>query len=411
MIFDYLKESINNIRRNKKNKTLIIIFTLLFVLLFIDIIFYKNFKEFINLSTNKNVGFRTFTVYKEKITFNSAVAELKNIEEIVEVFPSSYYSYGIETDIRTNNLDGEIDLLYGTKNITPKSILGKQIEELQTGEIICPYDFYPDTSAYSLKIDSSKIIKPDESLNYEFNAFYLNVKIIDDKPIPDKERAIKKFKIVGLYDNKLVMNQNNQCYITPQDMKTLQSSLNPHLNYETSNDVFVYVVIDNAKNLDKVQEELKKIGYNLSQDTLMSIDKKSINLIITLSMTFLIVVIFTIILIQFSYINKKLENESQYLGILKACGYNKKQIILKQFVDVITTLTIIFIISITIFNILFILTINSSFNSFKYIGFEMSNSNYLLIIAFFITTSMILFMCYFMINKKINNSADYLLKE
>ena len=62
MISDYISSSLKNIRRNKKNVVLIVIFALLFLLLFLDVIFIKNFNGYFDYAVNNNVGFRTLSV-------------------------------------------------------------------------------------------------------------------------------------------------------------------------------------------------------------------------------------------------------------------------------------------------------------------------------------------------------------
>lgn len=411
MIHDNLIYSFKNIKRNKKNLTLIIILSLLFILLYIDVIFFKNINGFINASINRNTGFRTITVTKESISYLEGLKELRKVEHISEVYIPSYDRYSIETDININGLDGELELLYGTSNITPKTIVGKQMNELESGEMICPFVFYPDSGSYDFKIDENKIILPEDSLNYEFDVFYLNVKMIDGKTVVDEERAVKKFKIVGLYDNKLIMNLNNQCYITPDDMKVLQDSLNPQTNYEDMDYTFARVVIDDTRNLDNVKKNLRNLGYDFGNSTSTSIDTDAVNKITLLTITLFIIIICTIFLLLLMNLNKKIKDEYKQIGILRACGYTKKQVINKQNVECLVILFISFIISLILFSILFILIKDNLFKFTYYIGYKVENNIIILIILSILITLISSFFNYLLLFKKIDTPIDNILKE
>ncbi len=410
MLIDYIESSLKNIFRNKKNKFLIIIFTLLSLLLIIDIMFFYNINSYLNNSINKNMGFRTINVYKDEINYEDGVEELKKIEYIKEVFPTSYYKYGADTDIKINNLNGDIVFVYGTTNTAPKSVFGKQIEDLKPGETICPYLFYPDTGAYDLKIDKNKIIKKEQSLNYEFNAYYLEVKLINEEPVVSDELGSKKFKIVGLYDNQLIMNRNNECYVTPEDIRFFENNLNPHINPEKDN-FFVSIVVDKVTNLEKTKKIVKKLGYFANEGTVMYIDSNSITTITILFITFFVIILGVSFLILMSYIKKKLKNESKFIGIQRACGYNQQSTIIIQITEILISVIISIIISFVLYIVLYYSFAKKIFESTTYIGFEISNNILILTSLFIIVIILVVFISYILLAKELKKPIAYLLKE
>lgn len=411
MINDYIIEAYKNIIRNKKNIILISIFSLLLILLFLDIIFIKNFYSYVNYTVNNNIAFRTFTADKDGTNFTDGSNELKQLDNVAEVYIAAYDFFSVRTDLKFNGLDGILELDYGTENITPPSIMGKSIKDLKSGEMICPLDFYPDSLTNGLKIDGNKIVPPEKTLNYEFNVYYTIYKYENNELIVVDDNATKKFKIVGLYDNKLVMNENYQCYITPQDMKEFHKSLNPHINYDKDDSIFVNIVVDNAKNLNKVKNEVKSLGYFVSDDTTMTFDEKQINTLTLLAFSFFIIIIGAILFIYVSYLNKKAKSELNLWGILRSCGYTIDDILKKEVVEMALILFVSFLISSIIFSAAFSLFIKDYFEYTIYSGFYVKNSILLLFMSFIMLLFILVFIELRIVRKNIDKSISNLLME
>lgn len=411
MIKDFIIYSLKDIKRNKKNVILIIIISLLLLLLYIDVTFYKNFNDYLDSATNKNIGFRTLSIYNGARSEEESLKKLKNTNHIVEMYRSRYDSFALDTDLTNTGLDGRIGLLYGTENITPSSIVGKSMKDLNSGELICPYTFYPSSDS-DLKTDENKMFSPEDTLNREFNATYYiyNIEINDNEVADELTSDTKKFKIVGLYDSTLVMNSNNNCYATPEDIKELSDFLNPPLE-DLSTYTNLYVVIDEVKNVSSVKKELQKMGFEVSAETNASIDKNVLTIITILCTSFFIIIIATFSYVFINYMKKNIIRESKYLGILRACGYIKKDIISKQIVNNLIILFFSFIISILVFSISFIILDKNIFKYFKYIGIKInSNISLLIILSIIVTLAMIIIVSLLtknVLNQEINN----LLKE
>lgn len=413
MIIDFFVNALTNIKRNNKNNILILIFSLLLFLLFTDLIIIKSFYEYYDYSINKNIGFRTLNIYNPSIPSEKALKELENIRHVSEVYGSMYGSTAVSSNINDNGLNGWIGLQYGTINTAPLSLVGKNIEDLESGELICPYEFYPDSNYNSpFDIDESKILKEKDTLNRNILIKYTatHQEVIENKIVENNKEYTRKMKIVGLYDETIFRNGINVCYATPEDIKEIQLAYNPFLattGYDSIN-----VVVDEKENINKVRKDIQNLGnYIIEKETIAYIDKNFTTILFSLTIITAIIIISSILFILKNYIKKKIKNESNYLGILRSCGYTKKQIILQEIIENNIILIFSFIISITLFNIIFIILENKIFKYYKYIGFNISNSIYLIFIIFIVVLLISNLLKYYLVNKTLNNKIAELFKE
>ncbi len=413
MINDYIVRTLKNIIRNKKNILLILIFSLLLILLFLDLTFIKNAYSYIDYSTNTNIAFRTFTASKDNTTIAEVTKKIKELDNVAEVYDSFYRtSIQVESDLKFNELNGNLQLIYGTENITPPSIKGKSIKDLKSGEMICPIDFYPNSLSDGFNIDDSKIVAPEESLNNEFNVYYSIFKYEEGSLDIIEESATKRFKIVGLYDSKLVMNENNTCYITAQDIKEMgvNQSLN-NSDTDDSNYVSIDIVVDKVKNLNKVRNKVASLGYYVSKEANAYFDTKEINSIFLLAYSFFLIIIGVIFFMYVSYLHKKAKSESNLWGILRACGYTMNDILKKEIVEIVIILFVSFIISSIIFSTIFSLVIKDYFKYTTYSGFYVKNSILFLFLSFIILLFILIFIEKFIVRKTIDKPISNLLME
>ena len=308
-----------------------------------------------------------------------------------------------------NGLGGWIGLRYGTENIAPKSLLGKNMKELQSGELICPYNFYPDSN---IKIDDSKILNPKDFLDYEFTLFYdeQTPKLVGTKTIYERVRREKKFKIVGVYDNTLVMSFNNECYAVPEDVIFFNENLNPSIN-NYSGFSSLRVVIDKRKNVDQVREDIKKMGYEVDEESISSIDGETYDLFSSLSNNFFIIVIISIFLILIISILKRIKNEMKYIGILRACGYTKKQIMQNQIIENLLMLVIGISVGYALSYLLFVFLNETILTIFSYLGYTVKYSLLSLCFLSFFILIFSLFVVLFIVYIKVKNSISENLME
>lgn len=413
MITDFIKNAFINLKRNKKNKILIAISVLLFILLFVDVIIIKNFYDFYDYSINNNLGFRTFSVYHPTKEKDEAIYELRQIDHVVEVLEARYRDTVVDSDLNDNGMDGVIRLLYGTENITPHSVKGKDISELKTGEIICPVKFYPDTShANALKIEEENFLYEDKTLNREITANYFSNKSVveNNRIINKREEYSKKLKIVGLYDEEQNKNGLSTCYATLTDIKEIADSYNPPM--EKINYSSLHVIVDKEENVVNIRQKIQDIGgYQIDTQSLSSLDKNYVGILFSITIILALVITISFISITKNYLSKKIQTESKYIGILRSCGYTKKHVILQELVENIIVTSTSFLISFVIYIGLFTILNEKIMKNFKYIGFSISNHVLILIIIFIVVLIITELINYSLINKKINNLISDILKE
>ena len=103
MINDFLKLSYKEIKRNKKNQSLILILTLLFIVLFVDFIFIKNFNAFYDYVIENNIQFRTFS-FNDFSEEKKDYEKVSKIDHIVEIIDNRFYTTAFDTDIKLNGV-------------------------------------------------------------------------------------------------------------------------------------------------------------------------------------------------------------------------------------------------------------------------------------------------------------------
>ncbi len=404
-VFSIIKKSI----RNKKNVLLIFILSLLILLLNLNITFIINFYNFFDYSVEQNIGFKSISTYNPNKNLSDSIEEVKSIENVLEVYNARNHTFSVSSDLNYNGLNGRLSFLYGTENIVPKSIIGENFENIRSGETICPYLFYPDSSVWDLNIDESKAIAAEDLLGYEFNVKYNSYTFNGSNMIKDHE-ITKQFKIVGFYDSTQVMNLNNECYITAQDMEELQYTFNPYIQEDETVIPTIRVVVDKIENLNNVLERLVEMGY-VDPEITATFDLEMVNKVTVIAIAFMIIIISSTLLIFINYIIKKIKSDLKYIGILRACGYTKSNVIFNNIMENAIIVFISFIISMLLFIPLFYIFKVTLLKFISYIGYKVIfNLKYILYVYLFL-----LFICIsingLIIKKYANYSISKLIKE
>ena len=257
-----------------------------------------------------------------------------------------------------------------------------------------------------LNIDKDKIIEPDKALNLEFNLYYN--KRNSETNRDDITKESKKFKVVGLYDSTQVMNYNNECYLNSEDIKFLIDS-----EFYQTNDELTYlsVIADKQENIEQIKNEISNMGYMVDEGTTVGFDTSNTTMILTLSSVLFLIIWIAIFFIIVNYANKNLKEEGKYLGIIRACGYNKKQIILKYITEKIVMISISYLISLPIFLVMFNISKNSLFKKYNYLGFYVNNNLLILITLFFMVLIFSIIIDYYIVNSYLKNSVTNNMKE
>ena len=256
-------------KRNKRNIFLIILFFICFILVNFTIIYYQNHVYKINKSINDSIDGRTFLVSpKSNIIQNMTEEEFYNykydydkinsIEHVVASFPAHVQS-GYDSSLKNDYYDGILILKYGSKEILKMDVIGRIMDEEERNVMICPIKFFPTGySEQDLKnanfIDGKSLIgkKIDVMYDlYEKNEKGKNV-IVGQKKIP--------FEIIGVYDNELVYERYNTCFVGGKQLYEMYDDYLGRLNsYQLYS---IDVITDSAKNTSYVKGELNKLGYS-----------------------------------------------------------------------------------------------------------------------------------------------------
>ena len=400
-IIEMICFSLLRIKRHKENIYFILIMAIFTIILLTALNVYYNINSFIDKSINSNIGFRTISVSPKFDYDDLGQDELSKINHVIEVYSSFYDSAVIESDLTINELDGKVELLYGTNNTIPDIVYGTTITK--KGETVCPINFYPDSSVYSSKINESKILPNEKYLNKTFNVKYYSYEFIGNRLV-EKDEFIKSLKIVGFYDNKKNLNFNNQCYVLPEDMKDVRNAT--IIDDSNSSTPYFSVVVDDVTNVKYVENELQKLKYT-NFETKNLIDSELINIISLSCLITLILVVLIVIFISGFYTKKRMINEMKFIGVLKVCGYDSKLIHRLYFYQTLIINSISSLLGFIIFTFVFSIIKNKFLNIFKNIGIIFSISMFSILLTFLIVVGLSLIFTTFrtikLTNKKIRD--------
>ena len=400
-IIEMICFSLLRIKRHKENIYFILIMAIFTIILLTALNVYYNINSFIDKSINSNIGFRTISVSPKFDYDDLGQDELSKINHVIEVYSSFYDSAVIESDLTINELDGKVELLYGTNNTIPDIVYGTTITK--KGETVCPINFYPDSSIYSSKINESKILPNEKYLNKTFNVKYYSYEFIGNRLV-EKDEFIKSLKIVGFYDNKKNLNFNNQCYVLPEDMKDVRNAT--IIDDSNSSTPYFSVVVDDVTNVKYVENELQKLKYT-NFETKNLIDSELINIISLSCLITLILVVLIVIFISGFYTKKRMINEMKFIGVLKVCGYDSKLIHRLYFYQTLIINSISSLLGFIIFTFGFSIIKNKFLNIFKNVGIIFSISMFSILLTFLIVVGLSLIFTTFrtikLTNKKIRD--------
>ncbi len=365
-----LKENIitsfYKLMRNKKNGYHLVVVSICVFILIAILLFNNNLKKFISASENSNIEFRTLNIAPKSTEEDYGFSELQNIKYVEFVYNSFYSSVTIDSDLKNDKVDGMINLRV-TSDEYLRQITGENvIKNTDSGKMICPNKFYPDSDAMSLKInekeiiDGNKIIGKDVTVNYFTKRFEGSIIVRD-------EEVEQKFKVIGTYDSEQAMQPNNVCYIAFNDIKKL---LDKKVAKEVNrNSYYWYVIVDEVKNVNKTMEEIKKKGFRIDENQ-TQIDEEQLSAIKMILLFITILTIASLAAITAFYTHKKIELDSYNIGLLRALGYKKRTIRLSYITENIVSAFISILIGSLLSIIIFIFLKLTFLDNLNYIGYS-----------------------------------------
>ena len=371
---DCLKYSLIKVFRNMKNSYLVVIFSICTIMLLITTT-YKDIK--LNTLDNlikSDLGFRTIVVsanaeeyikHSDDQNYDYGFNKILDNEHVLEIYNMNYYSYAIKSPtFEKDNYNGIIELIYGSKMTLPKVLLGKTISEEDTGVAICPLNFYPsinyETKNYDKFIDGRKLLN---------STFEVESKISSS----ENKKYSKKFKIVGLYDANASNNYAYDCYVSANDKKEMYDTLIGNTNQNSFNSYLA--IVDAQKNVNEVFNKLIQMGFDASVQS--TIDTKYVNQVNMISFASLFIIYLSLLVISFLYIKKRILNNLNEYGLMKALGYNDKEICSLNFMQLSIILLISELIGLLIFIVVGLYLKSVYSNYINYMGLTINNSLYL----------------------------------
>ena len=375
------KTIFSNILKKKKTRIYIILFSIMMILSLGVLVFKNNVCGIINATKNNQIDYRTIRVFSSNINVENKEIFIKqlekninsilNIKHVQDAYIGEESALIVKTNLKNTYVDGTITVLRGTDSTLPKIIEGRAFSNNESGVMICPQKFYPDSEPE--KIKRKGIIDAKTLLNKKINITYNEYKYDEFKnKLIVKEEHKKEFEIVGLYDTQERMNDNGTCYISSVDMKEMAAT-----EYSWDESAYIsssiLVVVDSINNVEPVKEELANKGYKLS-GVEAYLDYNIINIIMTLIICAMLLILLIVILLSILYlvgIDNSEEKEIKKLILSKSKIKDTKVYFI---IENIVINMIAYIIGLIIFFILFKLCIENleALTSLKYMigGFK-----------------------------------------
>lgn len=347
---------------------------------------------------------------------------LSNIEHVKLNLNEIYYnsSYQLVKEFDDDDLKGAIQVNAILDNETIKIIDGRL--PINENEIVVPVKFYPHGES---EINKKKILIGKQLIGktitlHSEKGYYLIDQ--DDEEMRKewlKNKAKIIFKIVGTYNSELGMYERNTCFISKKALENLKDDYNGNdvtinVNAEKKIIPIEYgrmLIVDKYKNVKKVSNYLTENNYY--NDTAMSFDEVEYGMILLIPLFVSIIILVITLLLLKNFINKKIKNNQNYLGLLKVFGYNDKDtkniLLFENIFVVFGSILIAFILYI----ILFLITssISSIFAYIDYFSVTIRKPY-----IYIITTTFIFIIYICLINNKIcdkflNKNINELLKD
>lgn len=357
--------------RNKKNVYFIIIMTLCVFVLIASVYFYIVFFDIENKSYTRSLEARRIIV-EDVENGNEKFSRILEINHVIDMYEYEYHTRDIdEFYIDGKKQKGYLTFNYGSEITQPKNINGRRISKDDTGVAICSKNFKTTSNSTVWSSDKIKFKNMDDLIG---KTIYIEDNIFtkeDDREIMFGTYT-KEYEIVGTFDAQETMDRLGTCYISPKDMQELSESTKVGYSKKRS---FRNVIVDDIKNVDEVNNKIKKIK-SLTTSLGISKDYTYLNQINKICFAIISVIIIVVVFLSELYIKKQYTLNKNELALMKAYGYDKKNIIRVSLASLLYLMFHTFIIGITFFTIVLI-NFKSAFKNYmiytnSYFGFYLS---------------------------------------
>lgn len=399
----YMLLKLKSTLRRKSIYIFMLVILLCCIIIFSSTSIYYSLSNYIVNNYNKNISFRVLNVYKD----NASVDDINNINHVIDVISSKYYSVYVESNLKNSYQDGYINLIALSDKLDINLVDGNLNIDTDFN-IVCPNVFFPDSSSSEFNFNNNiKTISGRDLLNKNIEIYYNSYEENTNgiRPIINNSFTDTLF-VTGIYNNYVTFNNANDCYTSKNTIKIIVD------NY-ISNDEFItysyFVYVDDINNLDLVKDSLVSKGYTV--ETLNTFDEDLLNNIKIICYIFSIVSIFVALIVIVLYFRKKLENDLYDLAILRFSGLNNKLTKKCLFLENTIILSFSFIFSIVIFLIIKFMIVQKYNNYFTIYNIQFLFNRNILCIVFILIVVIPLSLLTLISNKKLNSNIDVLLRK
>ena len=338
-VFALLRLAFRNTTRYKKQNALIIfLMTLAEIIIIFTISISSSINNFFNINTANNIEFRRIFVSYDtgRYTEPKMIAMLNSLAHVVATVPQSSLLESGKCASLSNKLgdnNGYIQLNGGNNRTVPDTISGRKIRNGETNVGVIPSEFYPD----------SRIADP----NLKKNSPPLNGRsYIGSSLTIHFDKYDYTFKVVGVYDSSKYPQTNCDVFIPYADVNKIYQATQP-ASSDTSDSSLstissIVAVADNYGNLNSITNILQQKGFQVTTTKVNTELGVLINLIGgALSAVVLLISFVTILLNKLN----ATRDRAQEIGLMKAIGYNNRQVVFLLNYETVITGVISFLIS------------------------------------------------------------------
>lgn len=359
-ILDYFNMALKNIRRDGRNFISMTMIILALLLILCGGMLSDSIKQY-EKQLQSMLEYREILLcYKNDISSSEMIEKVKTIPNVTMAYPNKYNN--ISCMVSAESLKNQMCFIRPCDSIEMHKMIGRK---LQNNEIIIPKEIKQTISGEEEKIldlfslvGNEINVKVDVLESIYQNGVYQGV----------KKRGTKEYtyKVVGTYEKKGGIGYKNDCFLTFDNIEAIYQECNISPKESTE----LCITVNQFSNTKKVWKELEEqnlmdkrtlrmmnleegeILYNTNFYIASGLQENTINTLHFVSgFSSIILVIVAISIFVFVHIKQNKEKEFS-IGIMKAEGYQEKQVKVVGAIEIFCMITICFIIAVLCFEII-----------------------------------------------------------
>ncbi len=303
---NYLKVFINYFTKNKINICLVGLFTILISVIFFCISYYNGVKNLWDKWINNSYDFNLSYIVSddEIVSKKDLLNKIKNNPHVRDSFLyDSFLGSAVIEEFSNSNMSGEISIM-GTIIGNKKMLYGREFNEKNTMEIICPSNFFPDSIYVNNSYNSKETIDLKKYLDKTIKIKYLGEYDIT-------------MKLVGIIDSTYDYSEPNICYVSHSTLKKLNNLYQPNLNIDA---MPIYLQLDDISNID----DIKKYDGVMDVVQVKKIKTEVVDRVINIISVSIFITIIAMFSLSYLIYTRKINNQYKQIGIMKIVGYKTK---------------------------------------------------------------------------------------